>query len=68
MSLCTITLLFNIAEIILFARHKLSPVTAVVLATLTTAIWTIVVILLLIGIFGSGRANIIVLIFEVLLL
>ncbi|EGP85682.1 unnamed protein product [Zymoseptoria tritici ST99CH_1A5] len=49
LGLAALTALFNIIEMILFAVKKLSPVTVVVFNSINTAIWTAMLMLLIIA-------------------
>lgn len=52
--ICAFIIIFDIVEIVLFARKKLSPVVAVVLNSLTTLAWAV---LLIIAAIGAGSAG-----------
>lgn len=50
----SVTILFNIVEIVLFARKRLNPIVAVVLNSITTLIWVVIVILAIVALVQSG--------------
>lgn len=56
LAICCVTIIFDFAEIVLFARKKLSPVVAVVLNSIATLIWAVFLILSLIGVARSRAA------------
>lgn len=49
-----LTIIFDIVEIFLFARKRLSPVVAVVLNSLTTLAWAVLLIIACIGAGSEG--------------
>ncbi|KAF2168873.1 hypothetical protein M409DRAFT_20887 [Zasmidium cellare ATCC 36951] len=53
-AVCAVTIIFDIVEIFLLARKRLSPVVAVVLNSLTTLVWLVLIIIACIGAVNSG--------------
>ncbi|EME39243.1 hypothetical protein DOTSEDRAFT_83061 [Dothistroma septosporum NZE10] len=56
LAICCVTIIFDIVEIVSYARKRLSPVVAVVLNTITTIVWVVFLVLSLIGIAQSRAA------------
>ena len=57
MAFAILTILMNIVEIILAARHKLGPVANIVMQSIKSAVWTVYFVLTIIGVSRQGSAS-----------
>lgn len=67
-ALCALTIIFDLTEIILLARKRLSPTVVVTFNSILTLVWAVVLILQIVGTAAGARASALGFIFIIVVL